>query len=100
MAQTQTQYGNYLLYHDSIDAHVLGPSGVVEHVDPAESKTQHHAPKVLFSTTEVEHRGGQEKHCLEKTGIRVGVQKTRSWLLELGVNAVSMFHHLKHLFLF
>lgn len=57
----------YLLYHDTIDAHVLVAPGEVEYVHPAESKTQHQEAEVLIPPKQVEPSGDQEEDTLQKT---------------------------------
>ena len=64
-------YGRHLLYHDAVDAHVLGSSGEVEEVHPAESQTEYHEPKVLHPATKVECHRRQEENCLDETRSRV-----------------------------
>lgn len=59
--------GLYLLYHDAVDAHVFVASGEVEHVHPAESKTQHQQAEVLPPPEQVQPGGGQEQGALHKT---------------------------------
>ena len=51
----------YLLYHDTIDAHVSVSPGEVEQVHPAESETQHQEAEVLLLSTQIQRGGDQEE---------------------------------------
>lgn len=42
---------HYLLYHDTVDAHVYVTPGEVEDVDPAESKRHHQKAQVFLLPT-------------------------------------------------
>lgn len=68
-------YVTYLLYHDTIDAHVFLTPGEVEDVDPAQSQTQHQEGKVFVPATEIHPCCCQEEESLEKTGVSSGQQE-------------------------
>lgn len=57
----------YLLYHDTVNAHVPFPPGEVEHVHPAQSQTQHQEAQVLVPPAQIQSGCGQEQDGLEKT---------------------------------
>lgn len=63
----QCQCVDYLLYHNTVDAHVSETSGVVEHVHPAESQAQHQKAEVLVLTAQIQHCRAEEEDALCKT---------------------------------
>lgn len=75
LCENRPWYPVYLLYHDTVDAHVSVSPGEVEQVDPAESQTQHKEPQALHPPTAVQHRGGQEDR-LQKTTYKVNLNSS------------------------
>lgn len=57
----------YLLYHDTVDAHVFVAPRVVEQVHPAESETRHQEAEVLVLPAQIQHGWNQEERTLHKT---------------------------------
>lgn len=79
----------YLLYHDTVNAHVYFPPGEVEHVHPAQSQTQHQEAQVLVPLAQIQSNRGQEQDGLEKTA------ETRchpSWYDNINNNEASVSH--------
>lgn len=63
----------YLLYHNAVDAHVLKPSGEVKQVDPGKSLREDQQSDVLLHATGIQHGGGEEHDCLQKTRQQGGI---------------------------
>lgn len=55
----------YPLYHNAVDAHVLGAPEEVEEVDPAESQGEHQEAHILPSPAGVQHCWEQQERCLQ-----------------------------------
>lgn len=58
---------NYLLYHDTVDAHVNVASGEVEQVHPAESKREYQEAQVLLPPVQIQSGWDQEEGALKQT---------------------------------
>lgn len=73
----KTRLETHLFNHDSIDAHLLESSGVVEHVGPAHGKGEHHGSHVLLAVGKVQYHRRQHEQRLHKAEGRGKVVQLR-----------------------
>lgn len=60
----RTRVWLYLLYHDTVDAHVPVAPGEVEQVHPTQGETQHHDAQVLLLPEQIQPSWDQEEGAL------------------------------------
>lgn len=73
----KTGLETHLFNHDSIDAHLLESSGVVEHVGPAHGEGEHHGSHVLLAVGKVQYHRHQHEQRLHKAEGRGKVVQLR-----------------------